>query len=1075
MPRTFLLTSVLCWFVCSCLWTLIVSAAAPRTAPVHGIRSHVPNVHALTTARIIIAPGQVIECGTVVLNDGIITQVGANVEIPPSARIWDLEGRTVYPGFIDAYSVIDFPEEKSDSGAPYWNRHVQPQTSAAHHYTVAPETNKKFRSQGVTARLVVPGRGIIKGTSALVTTADDQVTHCVLTDDVALHIKLNTQPDWHRKEYPNSPMGAVALARQAMHDADWYRCAWQAYQGDTSLPQPEWNDALQVLQDYVDSARLVIIDADNEQFLMRGDEFAREFGLRIAILGSGHEYRRLAAVQATGRPLIVPINFPKAPNVATPEAALNTTLAQLMHWDLAPDNPGQLVDAGLSIALTSYGLPDTSGFLEKVRVAVQRGLPAERALQALTVTPADMFGVADRLGTIQPGKIANLIVTDGELFEKNTQLLETWVRGKRYEVKQQSRYDLRGPWTLTRTNIAAQPQAYALELTGDPDQLKGNLSLFVKLEAQQDKPATSELKNIILRGERLGFVLDAEPLDQQGVAQVSLLVTVLDGNSADVQAIRLNGEIVWPDGSRTHVEGEKSAPTDGNQNVEAAKPDGRPTSQVDKLFDDEVANDEQDANSKDDASEEEDNAPSIGNTPASFAVNYPLGAFGRAAPPPQHKHVLFQNATIWTCAGEGILTNASLLISGGKILAVGQDLDVPEDAEVVDSGGLHITPGIVDCHSHMATDGGINESGQAITAEVRIGDFVDSRDISIYRQLAGGVTVANILHGSASPIGGQNQVIKLRWGALPNQLKFASAPPGIKFALGENVKQSNWGDGYTTRYPQTRMGVEQLIRDAFRAAADYDRQWAAWKQNRRGIPPRVDLELAAISEILSGRRWIHCHAYRQDEMLALMHVLEKFDVTIGTFQHVLEGYKIADALARHGAMASAFSDWWAYKFEVYDAIPFNGALMYENGISVSFNSDSAELARHLNQEAAKAIKYGDVPPEEALKFVTLNPARQLRIGQFVGSIEPGKHADLAVWTGSPLSNYSRCQQTWIDGRKYFDQQEDAQQRQENQRKHATLVQKILTLKTPMLDADDSPSDETSHCPREDSCCHPHRR
>ncbi|GAG10642.1 unnamed protein product, partial [marine sediment metagenome] len=263
---------------------------------------------------------------------------------------------------------------------------------------------------------------------------------------------------------------------------------------------------------------------------------------------------------------------------------------------------------------------------------------------------------------------------------------------------------------------------------------------------------------------------------------------------------------------------------------------------------------------------------------------------------------------------------------------------------------------------------------------------------------------------------------------LPADLKFDEAPPGIKFALGENVKQSNWGDKYKTRYPQTRMGVEQIFRDAFRAARDYHRRHEAWKQDRRGLPPRVDLELEAISQILLGQRWIHCHAYRQDEMLALMRVLDDYEVTIGTFQHVLEGYKIADAMVRHGAMGSAFSDWWAYKFEVYDAIPYNGALMHHAGVNVSFNSDSAELARHLNQEAAKAVKYGGVPPQEALKFVTLNPAQQLRIDHWVGSLEPGKHADLAIWSGDPLSNYSRCQQTWVDGAKYFDLVEDSRLR-----------------------------------------------
>ena len=276
-------------------------------------------------------------------------------------------------------------------------------------------------------------------------------------------------------------------------------------------------------------------------------------------------------------------------------------------------------------------------------------------------------------------------------------------------------------------------------------------------------------------------------------------------------------------------------------------------------------------------------------------------------------------------------------------------------------------------------------------------------------------------------------------------MKFAEAPPGIKFALGENVKQSNWGDNYTRRYPQSRMGVEQIIRDAFLAARQYRHRQRAWQATRQGLPPRHDLELEAIAEIQEGKRWIHCHSYRQDEILALLRTLESFGIQIGTLQHILEGYKVAEVMQRHGAMASSFSDWWAYKAEVFDAIPFNGALMHDAGIVVSFNSDDQELARHLNHEAAKAVKYGDVPPPEALKFVTLNPARQLRIEAYVGSIEVGKHADLVVWSGPPLSVFSRCEQTWIDGRKYFDLQEDQAARPRWQQMRATLVQKILQI------------------------------
>jgi N-acetylglucosamine-6-phosphate deacetylase len=317
-------------------------------------------------------------------------------------------------------------------------------------------------------------------------------------------------------------------------------------------------------------------------------------------------------------------------------------------------------------------------------------------------------------------------------------------------------------------------------------------------------------------------------------------------------------------------------------------------------------------------------------------------------------------------------------------------------------------------------------------------------------------------------------VIKLRWGALPEQLKFAEAPPGIKFALGENVKQSNWGDRYTTRYPQSRMGVEQIIRDEFAAAGAYRQRWDEWNANHHGLPPRRDLELEAIDEVLRRQRWVHCHSYRQDEILALIRTFDDFGITIGTLQHILEGYKVAREMAVHGAMGSSFSDWWAYKFEVYDAIPYNGALMHQAGVVVSFNSDDRELARHLNHEAAKAVKYGGVPPEEALKFVTLNPAKQLRIDGLVGSLEPGKHADLVLWSGPPLSTLSRCEQTWIDGRKYFDRADDRRQRDELRSLKAALVQMILSSGQEMRKPGERGGDDESDLwPRHDEFCHGH--
>ena len=433
----------------------------------------------------------------------------------------------------------------------------------------------------------------------------------------------------------------------------------------------------------------------------------------------------------------------------------------------------------------------------------------------------------------------------------------------------------------------------------------------------------------------------------------------------------------------------------------------------------------------------------------------PLSGRGIVASP---KAILIKNATLWTCGPDGKLLSGSILIRNGRIEQIGRfKAEIDEDTLVIDARGKHVTPGLIDCHSHSMIMGGTNEGTLPSTAMVRIGDVVNADSSNIYKQLAGGLTVANLLHGSANPIGGQNAVIKLRDGESPEGLKFREAPAGIKFALGENVKQSNWGDEYTTRFPQTRMGVRTFFANRFTAAKQYLQAWVDHKKNG-GVPPQRNLELEALGEIIEGRRWIHCHSYRQDEILVFLRTMEEFGVTVGTLQHVLEGYKVADEIARHGAGASAFSDWWAYKFEVYDAIPYAGTLMHNRGALVSFNSDSSDLARRMNLEAAKAVKYGGLSEDEALKFVTLNPARQLRIDKHVGSLEKGKHADFVIWSDNPLSTRAVCEQTWIEGKKYFDRALDSKRTAALEKERKALITKARKI----ADGDkDKPEDEKS--------------
>ncbi len=391
--------------------------------------------------------------------------------------------------------------------------------------------------------------------------------------------------------------------------------------------------------------------------------------------------------------------------------------------------------------------------------------------------------------------------------------------------------------------------------------------------------------------------------------------------------------------------------------------------------------------------------------------------------------LLIRNATILTVT-HGSIENGDILIKDGKIAAVGSGLKAPAGAQLLDARGQFVMPGIIDCHSHIAIDGDVNEGSVSVSSMVNIADVLNPDDPAIYRDLAGGVTAANVLHGSANPIGGQTIVIKLRWGQPAAKLPFEGALPGIKFALGENPKHSNFrGLGLPERYPATRMGVEETIRGAFTEARDYKKTWddynkrvAAGEKNL--IPPRRDLKLDPLVEVLEGKRYVHAHCYREDEILMLLRVAKEFGFRVQTLQHVLEGYKVADEIAAAGTGASTFSDWWAYKVEAYEAIPYNAALLTRRGVVVSVNSDDAAEATHLNQEAAKSMRYGGLTHDEAVKMVTINPAIQLGIENRVGSIEAGKDADLVIYNHDPMSAYAVVQKTLIDGRVYFDRDKD---------------------------------------------------
>ncbi|MEL7020916.1 MAG: amidohydrolase family protein, partial [Bacteroidota bacterium] len=662
-----------------------------------------------------------------------------------------------------------------------------------------------------------------------------------------------------------------------------------------------------------------------------------------------------------------------------PYDAYNVTLGEMKHWKLAPTNAARLAKANIPFTLTTDGLAKKDDFLKMLRKAIEGGLSKEQALKSLTYEPARILRMTDQLGSLQNGRVANFIITDQDIFENGARILENWVQGQRMVMTDATAMTVAGKYKLS-----VGSESYDLRIS--------------------EKNGKSNAEIVVNDSTKIKVTLTVdEPI-----------VTIAFQPEDKAVKYRLSGA------------------------MQETKWAGRGQITAGEWVDWSVVATEQ--------AEEETTATAKDNTPEKpvydameIPVPYPFMSYGWTEKPRQETY-LISNATVWTNEAEGIMETTDVLVENGKIVKVGKGLS-KSGAVVIDGTGKHLTSGIVDEHSHIAISRGVNEGTQVSSAEVSIADVVNSEDINIYRQLAGGVTAAQLLHGSANPIGGQSGLVKMRWGWTPEEMKIAGADGFIKFALGENVKQSNWGDHNRTRFPQTRMGVEQVYEDYFTRAKAYEARKKAGGSNFR-----KDLDMEAVLEIVNGERFITCHSYQQGEINMLMKVAERHGFTVNTFTHILEGYKVADKMAAHGAAGSTFSDWWAYKYEVIDAIPQNGEIMHEQGVLTAFNSDDAEMARRLNQEAAKAVMYGDISEEEAWKFVTLNPAKMLHLDDRMGSIKVGKDADLVLWSDHPMSIYAKAEYTFVDGRKLFDRVADTAMRQQIAQERNDLIQEMLEVK-----------------------------
>jgi imidazolonepropionase-like amidohydrolase len=939
---------------------------------------------------------------TLVVKDGRVLAGGAKVNVPAGAVVRDLKGLHIWPALIEPYSELGLPAMKREDrrnehrAARHWNGALNADVRAHERLNIDPKQADELRKAGFGAVFTHRMDGIARGTSAAVLLNGEPQPRAVLQPDLAAHFSFRkgSSPD----NYPSSQMGAIALIRQAILDARWY--AAQA--------QPRETDAILAALAAQLNGRLVLEAADRNEVL-RWARILDEFKLPGIIKGGGDEYARLAAIKAIGLPLIVPFNRPEAYDVEDPYDAQEVSFARLKHWEMAPFNAWMLDTARVPFALTTHGRKDLKDLWKDLRLLVACGLDSARAIELLTADPARLFGVDDRIGALRPGMVANFLITSKHLIDPKNTLHETWVDGRRFVVSDPDVPDLLGTYDL---NLVAG--IWKMTVSGEPAQPE------VKVRPASDPDSLA----VKARFERQGRVvsLSFAPREKPD-AIIRLNGSIHAGGGLwDGQGQRPGGEwFVW-----SAIREAKSV----RKNADAAT-----TGQA--------------------RSDGSDSA-AVKRPEPPGAIVQPLVGFGFTEPPRQET-VVFRKATVWTNGPKGILRNTDVLVHNGRIVAVGEDLNTagffpgrnkPVVTEI-DARGRHLTAGIVDEHSHIAISRGVNEGTQAVTAEVRIGDVVNPDDINIYRNLAGGVTTVQQLHGSANPIGGQSAITKLRWGQTADSMQVRSAAGHIKFALGENVKQSNWG--VSDRFPQTRMGVEQVFYEAFHRARDYDREWRLWNSSRprdreRGVPPRRDLRMEALLEVLNGTRHISCHSYVQSEIDMLMHVADSMGFRVNTFTHILEGYKVADKLRRHGASASTFSDWWAYKFEVNEAIPYNAALMHRHGVNTGINSDDAEMSRRLNQEAAKAVKYGAVPEEEAWKMVTLNPARMLKLDHRLGSVEPGKDADLVLWSEHPMSIRAKAEQTWVDGVRYFDAQRDAEMRRWTLAERDRIVRAMIAAK-----------------------------
>ncbi len=955
---------------------------AQVTFPVNGVQDQRIKTYLFKNATIHVDAKTVLPDSWLLIQDGKVVKTGKDFDFPKNAIVQDLGGKHIYPSFIDVFSDYGTPEIPRQRGGGFGETRFESQKEGAYAWNQAVKPEVKASELfKFNAKTSEELRKL--GFGAVVTHAQDGIVR-----GTSALVSLNTGKE-----------NDIILKNEVSNHFSFDKgSSVQTYpvslMGCVALLRQTFFDADWYTKGGKEKERNLSLEAFSRNLtlplvfhsrnvldVLRADNIGKELGVQFIIRSNGDEYQKIDEIAATKASLVVPVNFPKPFDVEDPMDAERVSLAELKHWELAPSNLAVLARNKVNFAITTSGLADKSQFTANLIKAIESGLDKSAALAALTSEPARILKIEDKVGSLKPGMVANFLITSGDIFDAKSKIAENWIQGNPFVINDLSITDIKGKYKLELDGKSG----YTLDITGE-----------------NDKPAIEVIKNDTVR--------------------------IKTTTTRDKDFVTINFKMSPSDKGFIRLSGYYAA--------NAIKGEGRNAEGKAILW---QATAPERASGKEKADSTKKAAP-----PAAPGLLFPFTAYGNPEKP-KAEDFLIKNTTVWTNEKEGILTNADVLVKGGKIAQVGKNIGAG-GIKVIDGSGKHLTTGIIDEHSHIALFS-INEV-ETVSSEVRQGDVINSEDIDIYRQLAGGVTTSQLLHGSADCIGGQSALIKLKWGESPEKLKIPNAPQFIKFALGENVKRGNSATR-PNRFPVTRMGVEQVYFDAFQRAKEYKKEhedFAKLKVKTGVTPPRRDLELEALVEILDGKRHITCHSYVQSEINMLMHVADSMGFKINTFTHILEGYKVADKMKFRGINGSTFSDWWAYKMEVKEAIPYNAAIMTKVGINTAINSDDAEMARRLNQEAAKTVLYGGLSPEEAWKTVTLNPAKMLRLEDKLGSIKTGKDADLVLWNESPLSVYARPEKTIIEGTVYFDSELDKIKITGVESERNRIIQKMLEEK-----------------------------